>query len=650
MDVFDRLNEDLDRIADGDQEAHAFYFFEPWDVEKRPEEIIAKALEDGIDLRDPDFIRYVGQDPHQFQSGYMLSINKLRIMLGGSQIGKSFAPKIETAIMTTGEIPFSLRYDLGVDTKIKRKTTKENILRFGRFDSSSGEFIDFNWKSPESKGWKEWDCGNIIGVGVYPQEKIAPPGSQIWIGTFKEAKVNYWWPSVAENLYKEFPESFYDRTRGNKGTNKQDGIVYADRDCLVKFITYEQGHDRFEAKMAWSYIGDEEMPNSDIWHSAQEHAKFRSIVMTPLNGITWSKKLIFPKNRNKDIQVFHATQYDSPYQDKEDIEIKRKGMESWYRGSRCWGFFTEIKGEPFYDRKKILKWIASYSRVYEWKKFQPSKTYHEMISKPHITHLPGLMDTPVNSVLCSQTNKMNTWRVYEDPIPGVGYVLTIDPSEGAETPEAVGDICAATMSRPPMKEKEEIKPVMVATIRSTLETIQFARVCSYGLRHYNNALLAPEHGRGSANATLKLELDEYPYWYFLTTTQDSTGKQREKKGFDVNSATRDIIFELVRDWLDDFEEDEYPYIPDEPLLKELAAAVLSVKGEKKRCDHTSEGTLDSAITFGIMCYIYKFDANQIRCNVEYTAKKKAISRFKKQPLQQKAPCGMSSIGYRNGGT
>jgi len=118
-----------------------FYYFEPFDVKVRSQRILDLALEDGVDLRAPAFTSLYGEDPHDFQSGYFRSCNKMRIVSGGSQTGKSICPRIEILIMSTGELPFTFRHDLGVDTGIKRHITPENLKqmvhRFGRHDSST---------------------------------------------------------------------------------------------------------------------------------------------------------------------------------------------------------------------------------------------------------------------------------------------------------------------------------------------------------------------------------------------------------------------------------------------------------------------------------------------------------------------------------
>jgi hypothetical protein len=643
--VFDKISGMISREHDG--VSNAFYLYEPWDIDERPQYIVDKALEDGIDLNDKELIANVGQIPRQFQSGYLLSTKKNRYVLGGSQVGKSYAPKIEVLIMATGEIPFSLRYPKGHDTKIKREINKSNIIRFGRFDSKTGKFIDNDYTAKLPESWSEWDCGTVKGVGIYPQEKIAPPGSQIWIGTFAEAKKVYWWPSLGDIATMITPLKFVDQSRGNNGINKQDDTIYFIRDNRLIFLTYEMGHRRFEAQMAWSYVADEETPTKDIFQSAQQHAKYRSMLFSPINGITWTKKIIFTGGDNKDSILFHATQYDSPYQDKEDIEIRRKTMEPWYRASRIWGIPTEVKGCPYFDRKKLYAWRTTFKIPYYLERFAPSREYYGIRSDETRFKLPGLMDVDIRTESVDEDNRKDCWRIYEHPKPNVPYILSADPAEGDPDPDAAGDVCAATIMRPSLSKDEP--PVIVATIRSTLETIPFARTCLFAAKKYNNAMFAAETKRGFCNAAFFSEAREWPFWYKHAIVQDSTSRVKQNIGFDTNTATRDSIFELIKDHIDKYEIDEYPYIPDENLIIELEQAVVSFTGSgKKRCDHTNEGTLDSSVCFGILLYIFKNAQDQIRCNLYSSIEPDEAPKrsFWAEPKSEKKSCNLRFLGFR----
>ena len=639
-DIFDNIATSISDSSE--QEQHPFYHFEPWDVAQRPASIIEQAKKDGIYLEDGENLEHLGASPHKFQSGYLLSTHSNRYILGGSQIGKSLPAKIEVIIMASGEIPFSLRYPEGFDTGVKRLITKENIIRWGRFRSETGKFLDHNHKAKRNN---DWNCGTIKGVGVYPSEKIAPPGSQLWIGTFSQAKNLYWWPSLGEQSTSIVPAKLIDSSKGNKGINKQEDRIHFIRDNEVIMLTYEMGHRRFEAQMAWASFLDEETPTKDIFFSAQEHARYRSMLFSPINGITWTKKLLY--SHNADSVVYHATQYDSPYQDREELQKRISMMEPWYRASRVWGVPSEVKGAAFFDRKKISVWRQRFKYPFKIKSFQPSREYASIVTNAGVYTQSGLMDISVRADEEAEHNRRTTWTVYEDRIPNTAYILGADPADGNPNPDNAGDVCAAGIMRPPMGLEKE--PVIVATMRSTAETIPFARVCAQAARYYNNATLAAETKRGFANASFAAELRDWPFWYKHTSIQDSTGKPRQQFGFDTNASTRESIFELIRDRINSYDIDEYPYIQDEALLKELEQAVVSfTSAGKRRCDHTNEGTLDSAIWFGICLYIFKNARDQIRCNMteRTTGEEDSKARFWTDKSRAKIACGMSAFGYK----
>ena len=128
-----------------------FDLFEPFDAAPRAPWLMDLAKKYEVEL-DP-----AGAP---FQIGLLFDCTRTpgyTLTNAGSQTGKSRAHLIETIIMTTGRVPVSMRYDKGVDTGVPRKVTPENIERFGLLPDGS--------------------CGNIIGVGKYPLEKIPPKNS-----------------------------------------------------------------------------------------------------------------------------------------------------------------------------------------------------------------------------------------------------------------------------------------------------------------------------------------------------------------------------------------------------------------------------------------------------------------------------------------
>ena len=605
----------IDNYNQAKLQMHPFYTFEPWDVAARPDWVVKQAQIDAVDLDGEDFVRYVGRAPRQFQSGYFLGEEFFIGILGGTQIGKSVCPKLEATIMLTGELPICFRYDKGEDTGVPRPISKANIIRWGRHNIQTGELIDFNTEERQDLGSaRRWNCGNIVGAGHYPKNKLAPPDNKVvWIGTHMKTMGEYWWPSMGDPAERSIiPEHLYDLSRAKNGVDSEQHIIYLNGGARISFITYESGFARVEGKKVHCYVADEEPKDANIIQSAQTHCVFMRLVMTPYNGITYTKDLMLPKVITADKRLLHATQYDSPYQTRKGIEMQRQNMKAWDIGARVWGVHTATSGKPYYDRAKISFWIQRFKRTFKNVRLVPSDEYAGILP-PMDGQGKGLINLSVEAVEQDKDNQLDTWKIYEDVLPDVAYALAIDSAEGGENPEDAGDFNTCVVMRPAMNR--ETRPVMVATLRSTLTTVPFARVAAHGLRYFNNALLCLESRRGASAAATASELTDWPYWFKMSVINDSTRKTKTIRGFDTNSATRDSIFKLIGTWINDCKEEDYPYIPDESLLAELAAAITKTTlGGKVRCDHPHGGTLDMAVPFGILLYVFKNQPEQIVFN------------------------------------
>lgn len=606
--AYSQIFEHLEGIADDKNKRHPFYLYEPWDVGNRPDWILEKAKEDGTydTLYHPDFQSVITKG--QFQTGFLNSKAFFRVMLGGTQIGKSYPVTIEAPIILTGEIPFSLRYDKGVDTGIPRAISAENIRRWGRYHIESGEYLDKNVKAHRDG---TWNCGTIMGAGKFPVEKISDPGEVVWIGTYLKAFQQYWWPRFKGGK-RAFPAEFIDTTRGNKGFSEKETTAYFPEGRKLSFITYESGFNRFEAEKAWMVYLDEEPDDERIIAAAQSHTKEGwALIETPYRGLTYTKPLIFRKSTSREKQVFHACQYDSPYQTDELIHNTRVNLKPWEIDARVWGLHSEVRGRPYFDREKLANWRRRFTKSYTLKQFVALDDYYMIQGDPLVSTLPGLIKVECGAIPRPQEDDQVVWRVYEDVQEGLGYILTADPAEGAENPEDAQDKCAALISRWPTEEelaKGINEPVLVASIRSTLETVEFAKMCSYAARYYNNALICAETRRQASNATFYLTLKDWPNWYRMVKISKESMETTKEIGFDTNARTRPILFDLIGEWIKTKDGNSHPGYLDEGLIRELEACVV---GRKGRPDHQKDGTLDTAICFGLAWYVYRYAKWQV---------------------------------------
>jgi len=597
-----------------------FYLFEPWNCRERTRRILDQAMADSVDLASPDLARCIGSTPHDFQTGYLMSTCFGRVLIAGSQLGKSLVEAVEIVTRTSGEIPLSLRYSAGHDTGVPRMVTPENIRRWGRRNKETGEIIDYNVAAARHDGW---DCGNVIGAGVFPADKIVPPGTMIRLVSYQSMILQNWWPAFTgeseSQLAKFIPKHFIDKTRGssgNRGYNKQDHQIFMPRGCTIQMLTYEAEKRSLEGILVPTYL-DEEWRKDDLIGALVSHATDWSLGLTPWRGITWSKDYAFPKVVSPQKKTFHATAYDCPYKTEEAILNTRGEIEDkpWEIAARLWGIPAQQKGKPYYDRAKINLWLQRFQMPFKWVSFQPTQECYGIKTDLRISGLPGLLDVPVRMIEHNEDDQQARWRLYEDREPGIGYCNASDQAEGAETPEEAGDLSTDVMGR--MSDDDPTRPVVVATLRSTLSTPQFARETLYACRYFNNAILAPEMGKGAANASFEMVAMDWPWWFKDVVTRWATRKTKEQRGFCPTHDRREAVFnKLIRDWFDTYDKEEYPDIPDEWILREAAAAIEGkTHGGLARCDHPSDGTLDSLTAYGILLFVFTKENNrQIRCH------------------------------------
>lgn len=604
-DIFDILVKTIDSHKEQSTTSR-FYDYEPWDLAERPQWQVDLAKEDGVDLLADEHIKLFGSTPGLFQTGIILSEKKLTMTIAASQTGKSYPELMRLIMAASGEVPYSFRYERGVDTGIPRAVNVENIRRWGRRDAATGKVIDYDETKIKEylAGGREWGCGTIIGAGKFPDHMVAPDGAKFWIGTTRRAYIEMWLPKLnIEN--KEsciIPAHMVDTRRGNKGYSAINQMIHLKRGVDVSFITYESGPIKFEARRVFRIALDEEPPNREIFAAAMSHCETMSIITTPYRGVTWLKDILENKLESK--EIFHCTQYDSPYQVKSSVDAERASYLPHQRAARCWGVpVVQNEDRPFFHPLKINLWMQRFKPRYDLMRFSPATRYHT-IKRDLEGGMVSLMDVDVIAEPAESEDQQYTWRVYERVEKGAAYALVADPAEGDEIPEDAGDSAAAIVIRLPKTRPDGTKeewPQPVAVIRSTLLCEQFADVCMHVARYYNNATLAPESYRRAAwNAIFYQKTKDYPYWYYHETERWSNRKRRGTPGFDTNAKTRDVIFKKVQEWEDSFTEDHPPNFIDHMLLEEMAGCILNKKG---RPDHVTRGKLDLTVCWGIGLYI-----------------------------------------------
>jgi len=642
-DVFSGLTGVIDSFSEDAAVFDPYFYFEPFDCVEPSPETISKAAEDGVDLFDDDVAHLAGPYPRLFQTGALLSEKFVVCQLGASRVGKSITTQVLIGASISRQPPYCLRYAKGEDTGIRRAVTPSNIKRFGRRDKSTGVVIDYNINARLDPA--SWDCGNIEGVGIFPEALYTPDGKQVWIGTLPRSIDTHWWPILAGTGKQRFlPLDFLDMSRGNHGSNRKELCIHGPRDTMIFIKSYDAPFLTFETVKAHILCYDEEPVKAGHYLSGQGHAEYQRFSFTALNGLSFTQSLFFgcvnqaAKARSsrygvgvfdrEDFDFFQASRYDSPYVGIADRETHRKTQPIHGRKQRVWGRYAEHTGNPFFDRSKIEYWRRHTCHPHRLITLE-ARTPYEGFETDAERKYRGLLDTAITVKKADADDLRRVIRVYENPKPGVGYLWVADSAAGAVDPRESQDFNFGLMIRRPLatddfeNEASYDFPVIVASMRSTLPTIAFANYSALCLRWYNNAVLAPERGHGKDNEAYGVTLDNYPFWYYSGVRNDATQRLHPKKGFDTHVGTRDTMLAKVRSWLDEFEREEDPLIKDSWLYDELAGAIIKEHANgRKRCDHSRNGYLDGVICLAIATYIHDETPDVIVCNYEELEKKR----------------------------
>lgn len=631
---------DLGSIFENVNQQHREWFdlFEPWDIAERPDWLIDEAEKYGVML---------DKGPIPFQTGALFSRARVTATVAGNRVGKSILQIVEIIIQLTGEIPISLRTPKGEVTKVLRehediRETKLNIARWGRFDRETGDFLD---KDDTVKQDGTWHCGFIIGVGIYPTDKIPPGPDKIWLCCPKEVKEQNWIPQFK----KLWPKRLRDDSRFEGGFSEQKSQFFSHNGCDLSFITYETGYKAVEGIEAWRIIFDEEPPDRRFWSGCILHAKSLTVQFTPIHGMTWAKRDIVDNadNPEANTKVFHCTGFDSPYIPMETTRERMAILNEWEIKPKVFGQFSaQTLEDPYFNTKALTSWI---------RKWHPRHT-HSKIQASEIWDKPGdIINTRCSMFSAGDltdeqaVSQGDVWEIYEEPYKEGIYYACIDTAMGDSDHEAGRslDFSVCLIRRQKDKAYEKYDPV-VAVLESHDRPIPFYRQVMPAMRLYNNCLMAPEVTGESNSIFLSQLIPEgggaYPFILKMTVIQDSNRKMTEKRGW-VNRGgkVRQEGFDLVDDFINDFGVSDDPNLPNLRLLTQM---ITTIRGKGGRPDHPKREHDDVLMTFVISEWVRNYAQNQIRDNwteIEDDTKGERIDRMG-PPESEKRPI----LGSRRG--
>jgi len=586
-----------------------FDLFEPWDIEERPEWQIEEAATYGVLL---------DKGPKSFQTGVLMSEDFITAAHAANQTGKSITSQVQAIMYCTGVIPLALRTPKGEVTDILREhedpeATAFNIERFGRFDRETGDHIDNDVEAIQDG---TWHCGYVVGAGIYPKRKMPRGACQVWVCCPKAIRDNTWIPQFKKRWPKRL---LRDDDRVKDGYEAGRSRFHSNNGSVLSFLSYDSGYVAPEGIKAHNIILDEEPPDQRFWGACLTHAKHINIQFTPIHGIGWTKREIIDMKERKDsdalsISVFHCTAYDSPYLDNQTIKTQMASAPEWQIKPKFFGHFAPQTAQtPFFDRKKIGKWLKSWYPRHEFVRLScegpwetPSECVNISITGEEIEQM-----TEEKARLSG-----DLWQVYERPEPKHTYYAGCDVANGHEDPnEGIDSDWSVCLIRRVKMENETYDPI-VAVIETRDRPIPFARQVVMGCCWYNNCLVAPEDN-GEAGGILMSQLiptygGAYPHILKMTVISGRTRKAQERRGWNNRGPkSRREAFEALQEFVTGFDWFDDPRLPNYNLILQFANCII---GRNGRPDHPKRGHDDVLISFGITEWVRIYCHDQIRNN------------------------------------
>ena len=308
------------------------------------------------------------------------------------------------------------------------------------------------------------------------------------------------------------------------------------------------------------------------------------------------------RNGSPDIDVFHATKYDSPYAITEEVERQERLLKGYEREPKIYGNFAAQEGKPYYDWELCKKYLEDYVPIHKYATIlpiQPCRNVMEAVKlRMHVR------------VMKEKGDAVGAWEIYEDVRPDTAYWMPADCGRGHDDPDQAQDSSAAYIFRHPREGESQEWPVCVAALHSTELTENFAWLSLYGAIQYNCATIIPET-KGEDGSAYFVELRDYPFWFKMTVVSDKTKRTNERIGFDTNVKTRTPLFNKLRKYINAHEEKSN--IPHYALLLEMSK-IIWLKG---RPDHPENGTSDCTVAFCLGLWMWEEAPFQIHNNSKW---------------------------------
>lgn len=307
-----------------------------------------------------------------------------------------------------------------------------------------------------------------------------------------------------------------------------------------------------------------------------------------------------PEKQHPQINCVRISMRDNPSITPENLQKQIDSYRDHERAYRVEGMYSDHAESPFFNMDMLYDWERS-GRLKEGAAFEC------VIEKVDVEtgEFTGKMQP---SRLRDFWNIENLWQVWEEPIPGETYLLTLDAGEGKKKDWHSADVWRISHER--KIDSSQHKPVQVAQFhKNTGEPDVVADMCGIVANWYGGCLLAFERNN-TCGGTVYGRLHYYPNCYRRAKIKDDTISEDQKIGWFTDAVNKPEACHnakrIVEDWKARF--GDFCGLNSIETLYDILAfedrIILGENGRRKRLLAAKKGSHDDCVTsLWIMAYI-----------------------------------------------
>ena len=483
------------------------------------------ALEFAKDINRPDlrFHQFWNYKPIPALMPWFASPRKTKAIIGSPKSSKTWAAVWEAIMVYTGMIPPAMQgvYPHVIPTHRPRHVR----IIVASFSTHWPETIRPILLGDPSRGahgmlpeqWSDWDNASHMFTG--------PDGSFLSIMSCDPNDSGFPRQVRSAEIDHTLIDDLNTREVWKESLSRGIALLDGPKTVTLNFVPQE-------GYQCWTY--------EDIYKA----------VFDPASG----KELPIEK-QNPAIYAIRIGVDDNPSISAKEKENLRNSMQPWELPYRYYGMYSDMAANPYFHRPSLEKW-AKMPDIKEGVPYEVVEKVADIEKGVFTGELKELKPAYADDV------KMHVWRIWELPMSGEKYVLSVDISDG----QALSDPQAASV----WKCTNPKRPVQVAQIRKKgLMPGDFAQQCCCMANIYGDCLLIPETVAFAAGTFIDRSRNYRNNYKRLTAMEKEREVPTEKIGFSTNRSTKPLILENAYRMVQEMAVDNFCPLRSSISLSEL---------------------------------------------------------------------------------